>query len=93
MSEIIELKINTNKAYAITFDAFGEDDEIHLSGESFNNIVRDLTIPKQDVGKMIQHELRILQSAINRAIEDGDSLKIGIVVGQIASKLDGLTKL
>lgn len=92
-NEIIEIKIDDTKAYAVTFDAYGEDDEIHISGQSLTNIFRKLAGPQQDKLGDIKHELRQVYVAMSRAIEDGDQLKIGIVLGQTITKLDELINL
>lgn len=65
--------------------------ELILAIERFK--VADLSIPKgpqQDHFGNIKPELKNLHVAISRAIEEGDSLKIGIVLGQTVSKLEEL---
>lgn len=44
--------------------------------------------PQQDYLGLLKHELKQLHVALSRAIEEGDSLKIGIVLGQTVSKLE-----
>ena len=46
--------------------------------------------PKQDHLGILKHDLKQVYIALSRAIEEGDQLRIGIVLGQTVSKLDEL---
>jgi hypothetical protein len=58
---------------------------IHVSGTTQDG-------PQQDYLGLLKHDLKQLHTALSRAIEEGDQLKIGIVLGQTVTKLEELSK-
>lgn len=46
--------------------------------------------PQQDHLEDLKHDLKQVYIALSRAVEEGDQLKIGIVLGQTISKLETL---
>lgn len=91
MSDTIKIKIDPHASYAIEFDAFGELDEVHFDGKSLTRLLVDMTgAGSNNKLEDIQHELRQIYSAMSRSVEEGDSLKIGVVVGQTLVKLSVL---
>lgn len=91
MSDTIKISIDPKASYAIEFDAFGELDELHFDGKTLTRMLVDMngSSPSNKLEE-IQHELRQIYSALSRAAEDGDQLKVGIILGQTLVKLSML---
>lgn len=91
MGDTEVINIDPNKSYVLVFDAYGEPDEVHFDGKSLIRLLVDMTgAGSNNKLEDIQHELRQIYSAMSRSVEEGDSLKIGVVVGQTLVKLSVL---
>jgi len=91
MKDTIRISIDPQASYAIEFDAFGEIDEVHFDGRTLTKLLVDMTGSNPSTKlEDIQHELRQIYSALSRSVEEGDNLKIGVIVGQTLVKLSML---
>lgn len=89
-----KISIQTNEELAITFFAANANHTITTTDDELYHLLCDSkgyhNRPQQDHLGLLKHDLKLLHIALSRAIEEGDSLKIGIVLGQTVSKLEEL---
>jgi hypothetical protein len=76
--EIIDSRLNTEAAPEVVVSRF------HIVGLHLLKILSNKFIKAED----IEPQLKEVYSALSRAVEEGDQLKIGIVLGQTLTKLE-----
>ena len=76
--EIIDSKINTEATPEVLVSRF------HIAGLHLLKILNNKFTGSDDV----MPQLKEVYAAISRAVEEGDPLKIGIVLGQTLTKLE-----
>lgn len=87
-----KISIQTNEQLLITFFTPDANHTITTTDDELYHALSELKGygPQQDYLELIKHDLKQLHIALSRAIEEGDNLKLGIVLGQSISKIESL---
>jgi hypothetical protein len=89
MTEHEHLLIKRHTFYHLNFEGTDPMKHTLIKGDDLLDSITG-TLHKQYAKDIIKPELKSLHIALSRAIEEGDQLKIGIVLGQTLTKLESL---
>jgi hypothetical protein len=84
------LTIVPNAYYQFHYKYAGSD---HIFSGTGEYLIKEVFSKHERLPDPLKKSLESVQNALCRAIEEGDSLKIGIVLGQTVIKLDELINL
>jgi hypothetical protein len=89
-----KIDIETNEKLSITFYSSASNHTITTTDDELYHALCGAKGygPQQNYVVDLKTSLKSLHTALSRAIEEGDQLKIGIVLGQTITKLEELSK-
>jgi hypothetical protein len=84
------LNIVPNAYYQFHYKYAGSD---HIFSGTGEYLIKEVFSKHDRLPNPLKKSLESVHQALSRAIEEGDSLKIGIVLGQTITKIDELINL
>jgi hypothetical protein len=85
----ISANIERHAIYELTFEGVSKNQVLSIKGDDLWDELAGRIKIKFELER-IKPSLKQIHIALSRAIEEGDQLKIGIVLGQTVSKLEEL---